>query len=226
MAFTWGHWVADKALSVDNMNSCLLGWGPVADFPAAASYKGMIAMATDENNALYYSTGAAWTALALPAGQITSGRFPVGRMPDGTAAYVLTAQGAGSDPAYSAIPFQPASIYGASAVEKAASNAEVLTASETYVKGKEIRVGPGTLRITFDLKGVGNVGYGRVYRNAVAVGTEQTRNGAYENKSEDISGWALGDLCQLYLHGTGGAQAGVQNFKILGTLENAWSVIT
>ena len=36
----------------------------------------------------------------LPASKITSGRFPLARMPDGTDGYVLTAKGVGVDPAY------------------------------------------------------------------------------------------------------------------------------
>jgi len=39
----------------------------------------------------------------LDASKITSGRFPMARMPDGTSGYVLTAKGAGADPAYEAI---------------------------------------------------------------------------------------------------------------------------
>ena len=66
MAFTEGFWLATgagSAGSVANMNACLLGWGPKADFPAAATYKGRIAMATDEDNQLYYSDGATWVKL-------------------------------------------------------------------------------------------------------------------------------------------------------------------
>jgi hypothetical protein len=37
------------------------------------------------------------------AGDILSGRFGMARMPDGTSGYVLTAQGAGADPAYAAV---------------------------------------------------------------------------------------------------------------------------
>ncbi len=63
MAFTYGFWAADTPGSVDNMNACLLGWGPKGDFPAAAATnKGMLAYATDEYQ-LYYSSGAVWVAL-------------------------------------------------------------------------------------------------------------------------------------------------------------------
>jgi len=42
--------------------------------------------------------------VALDAAQITSGRFGMPRMPDGTDGYVLTAKGAGVDPAYETAP--------------------------------------------------------------------------------------------------------------------------
>jgi len=41
------------------------------------------------------------------AGEIVSGRFTMGRMPDGTLDYVLTAQGLGVDPVYAPIPTPP-----------------------------------------------------------------------------------------------------------------------
>lgn len=41
---------------------------------------------------------------ALAASWVTSGRFGMARMPDGTSGQVLTAQGAGADPAYAAAP--------------------------------------------------------------------------------------------------------------------------
>ena len=63
MAFTTGFWVANLEGNVARMNACLLGWGPKADFPAAASYKGMLALATDEGGLIYYSDGTNWVSL-------------------------------------------------------------------------------------------------------------------------------------------------------------------
>lgn len=74
--------------------------------------------------------------------------------------------------------------------------------SGVYVKKKEIKIARGgTLRISFYIQGQAGTSYkyGRVYRNGVAVGTEQS---VYElggdTFSEDISGWEAGDLVQLY----------------------------
>jgi hypothetical protein len=65
-----------------------------------------------DHAALHHSGGADALALGSIAGNLTasqhgsavhcSGRFGMSRMPDGASGYVLTAQGAGSDPVYAA----------------------------------------------------------------------------------------------------------------------------
>ena len=76
--------------------------------------------------------------------------------------------------------------------------------STSYAKVKEITLGiKGTIRIKFDMKAElssGRTAYAKIYRNDVAVGTEQTQsNNVYTTKSEDISGWNIGDKLQLYI---------------------------
>ncbi|MEK7549192.1 MAG: hypothetical protein AAB496_01755, partial [Patescibacteria group bacterium] len=85
------------------------------------------------------------------------------------------------------------------------NSAERTTASATYVKLKETKIGVGgTLRIKFSIKGIGGPLYGRIYRNGVAVGTERnTSSDTYVEFSEDIGGWSAGDLVQVYAHRTG-----------------------
>jgi len=101
------------------------------------------------------------------------------------------------------------------------SDAEVSTTSESvYVKLKEIGIGQGggTLRIKFDMKNnnAGSTVNGRVYRNGVAVGTEQsTTLATYTTYSEDISGWGAGDLIQIYAQTqVGGVGSFIQNFRV------------
>lgn len=71
-----------------------------------------------------------------------------------------------------------------------------------YVKKYEIYIPRGgVLRIKFYMLNVNNgyTSYGQIFRNGVAVGTEQTLTGSgSDTKSEDISGWSGGDLLQLY----------------------------
>ena len=76
--------------------------------------------------------------------------------------------------------------------------------STSYAKVKEITLGiKGTIRIKFDMKAElssDRTAYAKIYRNDVAVGTEQTQsNNVYTTKSEDISGWNIGDKLQLYI---------------------------
>ena len=63
-------------------------------------------------------------------------------------------------------------------------------------------------------------GYGRIYRNGVAVGTERnvSTSPTYTEYSEDISGWSEGDLCQLYVHDTAGNGCISKNFRIYSDL--------
>jgi hypothetical protein len=96
------------------------------------------------------------------------------------------------------------------------SSDDVTTTSYTdsYAKAKEILLAKGgSLRIKFDMKrqAVGgdetNIAYARIYKNGVAVGTEQTETSeSYVTKSEDITAWEKGDLLQLYIHGLSSPQ--------------------
>ena len=87
-----------------------------------------------------------------------------------------------------------------------------------YVKVRETEiVKDGTLRIKFTLttQAAGQTATGRVYKNAAAVGTERTTvSTGGEEFSEDISGWSVGDLVQIYYHGTGSNNVIITNFRI------------
>jgi hypothetical protein len=83
--------------------------------------------------------------------------------------------------------------------------AERTTVSAGYVKLKEIKIGrAGTYRIKFTAKGVNSTGWAKIYKNGSPVGTERIPpNNNYTEYSEDISGWVVGDLVQVYGHGNG-----------------------
>ncbi len=98
------------------------------------------------------------------------------------------------------------------------ADTERSSTSLTYEKKKELRVGEtGTYRIKFDLKAdAGGIeSYGRIYKNGVALGTEQlTLGGTYVTYSEDLA-FLAGDLLQLYVHTqAGGHTAYVMNLRI------------
>ena len=77
-------------------------------------------------------------------------------------------------------------------------------------------------RIKFDMKtsNVGNLVYGRIYRNGVAVGTERsTSSTSYTTYSQDITGWSEGDFIQLYTYaGALGIRPYVMNFRVYGDI--------
>jgi len=107
------------------------------------------------------------------------------------------------------------------------ADTENYTSDPSYVKTKEIQLGiiPGALRIKFDGKTTAIGGNIRIYKNGVAVGTEQTVNQAYQTFSEDISGWTVGDLVQIYFK-RGNANCYVKNFRIYVALTTSTTVIT
>jgi hypothetical protein len=116
------------------------------------------------------------------------------------------------------------------AVNKAASanvrnshDAEATSTSGTYAKAKTMVINKGLVgqaRFLFDIHtelGIGETAYGRIYRNGVALGSEQTTTGnTYTTKSQDITQtWNPGDTCELYIKNNGGGlNTYVRNFRI------------
>ena len=96
---------------------------------------------------------------------------------------------------------------------------ETTSTVNTYTLKKSFTIlQAGIYRIKFDLKNTGGGGQpavlGKIYRNQIAIGVEQSDStGSYVTKSQDISGWSVGDTCELWLKissGTGYAQ----NFRL------------
>ena len=87
-----------------------------------------------------------------------------------------------------------------------------------YVKRKEIVVNMnGALRVGFSMRTVdaAYICYGRVYRNDVAIGIERsTTSTTYVSFSEDITGWAPGDLVQLYTYANPTSGYYIKDFNI------------
>jgi hypothetical protein len=104
------------------------------------------------------------------------------------------------------------------------SNGETTETATSYALKKTIVVNfGGTYRVKFDLRGNTNgLGYGRVYRNGVALGTEQSQNGPtnsasdYVTKTEDLV-FAAGDSIQIYQKAQSTATSYVRNFRVYGT---------
>jgi len=98
-----------------------------------------------------------------------------------------------------------------------------------YTRAREIQVGfGGTLRIKFDiLSGDGTPVYGRIYKNGVAVGTEQsTTSTTYVTKSEDISGFEANDKIQLYIRGGASSGNKIRNFRFYTAVKFGFAYAT
>lgn len=79
------------------------------------------------------------------------------------------------------------------------------TAGTSYTKLKETKIDDcaDTIAIRFSIKNtVNKVGFGKIYRNGIAVGSEVIENsgtGNYVTYNQTISGWSNDDLIQLYI---------------------------
>lgn len=109
----------------------------------------------------------------------------------------------------------------ASANIRNSNDANDTSTSATYVKVKTINLDYGLLgvqRFLFDIDtdDVLATVYGKIYRNGVALGTEQsTASLTPVTKSEDITqDWNWGDACELWVHSDGVATVTVSNFRI------------
>jgi hypothetical protein len=107
------------------------------------------------------------------------------------------------------------------------NDAEKSSASDTYIKIKEIKLiktiyGQSRFTFSFDLREnlATHDAFGKIYKNGVAIGTEQIVNGVtYETKTEniDIGNWIVGDTIELWVHReTAWGQVVVRNFRMSG----------
>ena len=105
---------------------------------------------------------------------------------------------------------------------------EETTASAIYEKRKEFTVyGTGTYRVKFDLRGYSSPenGYGRIYKNGVAYGTEQVvADENFVTKSEDLI-FEYGDTVELWAH-TVTMNAAVKNYRLYGFPSNVYAAVS
>jgi hypothetical protein len=90
--------------------------------------------------------------------------------------------------------------------------------NSVYTKVKELIIdGAGVLNFSWSMRGDGgSTGYGRIYRNGVAVGTEKTvAADIYATVTDSVSGWSVGDKVQLYIKGQSGPDdCYIKDFKV------------
>ncbi len=110
---------------------------------------------------------------------------------------------------------------GASDTLRHSHDAEADTNLTAYTKLKTITFASGlsaNYRVKFDLKGgdATHIGYGRIYKNGVALGTEQTDiTGGYVTKSEDLTTTlSPGDTLELWAKIAPSGIVYVRNFRV------------
>jgi len=180
-----------------------------ANLPTTGVKEEDLGYATDRK-VFYRWSGSAWEALTIYSDSGLAANIPsAASLPDGSLYYETDTSllkqvqsGVWVAITESVTPF-PDATAGDTLEAFGSADTTRLGTGDTYVKVKEIKLGrAGTFRIKFALRSIsgGDTAYGLVYKNGAAVGTEQTVIGTIPvTKSEDISGWSAGDLCQLYL---------------------------
>jgi hypothetical protein len=100
-------------------------------------------------------------------------------------------------------------------------DAEEMLSNTNWAKVKQFQFTDGLLgqiRVWFSLKKFENSpgdAYGRIYKNGVAYGTQQTATAAYQVFSEDFTfDWEPGDTCELWVYSASGVDVYVQEFRI------------
>ena len=105
------------------------------------------------------------------------------------------------------------------------NDTERSSTSEAWIKLKEIKIPrfiriPSSFRIKFNLRTNFSFGSGRLYKNGVAVGTDQaTGSTTGEIFTEDISDLEANDLIQIYTRASSGDgnTVTVKDFRLYGT---------
>ncbi len=117
-------------------------------------------------------------------------------------------------------PFAVVSAASSSATLLNSNNTETSTVASSYTLLKTTRVLlGGYYNIYFEVKGNANgLGYGRIYREGVALGTERSGNLSYLGYEESLL-FLPGDSIQIYAKGDGDSTAYIQNFRLYGTLQ-------
>ena len=105
------------------------------------------------------------------------------------------------------------------------NSAEILTASLSWVKVKEIRLvtaiySESRFRFVFSMSAPTTTMHGRIYKNGVAIGNDNSMTGAYAVYTEDIAvgNWAVGDTIELWVYGLLANSLYVKDFHLDGDL--------
>lgn len=113
---------------------------------------------------------------------------------------------------------EPVKVIASDNLKISANTQATYTSDDTYQKKKEIQVfRSGTYRVKFDLKGNADfTAYGRVYKDDVAYGTEQSvaaPNSTFQTFSEDLV-FKAGDKVQLYTKTANTYSVSQRNFRL------------
>lgn len=103
------------------------------------------------------------------------------------------------------IALEPTIVVEASSTLRNSNNTERTTSASAFVLLKETQLNDdlAACRIKFDLNEDAGTAHGRVYKNDVAIGTDQTNTTeSYITFSQDFTGFVSSDSLQIYAYNT------------------------
>lgn len=190
-----------------------------ANLPTTGVKAGDLGFATDRL-VLYRWSGSAWESISIASSSgLFSARPTAANLPNNSLYYatdtaILYQVQSGS---WVAIvnPAVGLTISVSDTLENS-NDAEKTTNQASYTKIKECKLNEAlsVCRIKFDLKFTINTAYAKIYKNGVAIGTEQSDvTGSWATKTEDFAGFAKDDLIQVYGKAAATGVSHVQNFR-------------
>lgn len=146
-----------------------------------------------------------------------TGRWTLAQAHRGADDKIMVFKGAGADPVEEDKPTLAVGTV-SNTIQHSNDAEKTVVDLEAYTKVKEVLLRYALLncRIKFDMKGtsVGTAFKARIYKNGVAIGTERINPGtSYVTYSEDLAGFANGDLIQIYAKATDGHTTYIKNFR-------------
>lgn len=188
-----------------------------SDIKLNGGYGMNIAAATCDNNIITANRFSTNTSGAINDSGTATVILPNQGAGQGTSGQVLTSNGTGSAPTFqtsSSVPENDRYLFNVGTRLWASNDANKNFTVASYTKQKEISIKKGgDFTIKFTIASNNGTVFGKIYKNGVAIGTEQSRGIGSSEYSEDITGFVAGDLIQIYCYITAGTGT-LSNFQL------------
>jgi len=177
------------------------------------SHHGDLSGLTDDDHTQYLLESLLTTQGDLP---YATGASTWDRLPKGTAYQLLAMNAGATAPEWAGAVGTTVAIKVTDTLRNSNDLEKSTNSIGTYVKIKETKLNADLVacRIKFYLRTTGTTGYGRIYKNGAAIGTERSVPTATPNTfSEDFTSFVTNDLIQVYAYVSDGNATYVSNLR-------------